>query len=60
MSPLEMRELKKDEIPFVVNIFGRTAVSGGHQTKISLLVPDFQVKETFEAAVINAFEEKYD
>lgn len=58
MSPLEMRELKKGEIPFVVNIFGRTAASGGHQTKISLLAPDYQVKEHFEAAVTKAFEEK--
>lgn len=53
MSPLELREFKKNEIEKVVNIFGR---GGGHkgQLKISLLVDDKSTKESLEAAVLNA------
>jgi len=60
LSPLEMRELKSVEVHLVVNIFGRGAISGGQQTKISLLAPDAIVKEAFEGAVLTATMDKKD
>jgi len=51
LSPLELRELKKEEILGVVNIFGR---GNKEQQKISLLLPDNDAKEKFENAVILA------
>lgn len=60
LSPLELRELKKTEVPLVTNIFGRGATSRGEQTKISLLSPDSGTKDGFEKAVLNATLEKHD
>jgi len=51
LSPLELRELRKKEIPKVVNIFGR---GSKEQLKISLLVSDEAMKESLENAVLNA------
>lgn len=53
LSPLEIREFKKNEIEKVVNIFGRGIGAKG-QFKISLLVEDNTMKEKLEAAVLNA------
>jgi hypothetical protein len=55
-----MRELKPVEVPLVVNIFGRGAIAGGEQTKLSLLTPDAIVKESFEGAVLAATMDKHD
>ena len=55
LSPLDLRELSKEEIPFVVSIFGRglqTEQRG--QQKIILLAPTSDVKETLENAVLGA------
>ncbi len=60
LSPLEMRELKKGEIPLVVNIFGRSASLGGQQTKISLLAPDNRAKGKLEDAIIETCLGKHD
>jgi hypothetical protein len=60
LSPLELRELKPDEVPLVVNIFGRGASRGGEQTKLSLLTQDLQTKQRFEASVLNAVLDKND
>lgn len=53
LSPLEMREFKRNEIEKVVNIFGRGSGTRG-QLKISLLPPDESSKESLETAVLNA------
>ena len=53
LSPLELREFKKNEIDMVVNIFGRGS-GGKGQLKISLLVEDKAKKESLETAVLNA------
>lgn len=53
MSPLELRELTKNEIQNVVNIFGR-GMEGKGQLKISLLVQDNTMREKLEEAVLNA------
>ena len=60
LSPLEMRELEKAEVPLVVNIFGRGATGNGQQTKISLLAPDLKSKEGLEQAVLSASMDKQD
>lgn len=51
LSPLDLRELTKEEIPFVVSIFGRGSQS---QQKITLLAPSAEVKDTLENAVLDA------
>ena len=52
LSPLDLKELKKNEIPLIVCIFGR----GEHgQQKITLLTPDKDTKETLEDSVFKAF-----
>ncbi|KAL7527369.1 hypothetical protein ACHAXR_006588 [Thalassiosira sp. AJA248-18] len=51
LSPLDLRELTKEEIPFVVSIFGRG--SNGQQ-KVTLLAPCSDVKDTLENAVLDA------
>jgi hypothetical protein len=56
-SPLEMRELKREEIPFVVNIFGR---GKGNQMKISLLAANETVRSGLEGAVLKASEDTKD
>ena len=53
LSPLELRELQKNEIKNVVNIFGRGS-GGKGQLKISLLVSDQAQKENLESAVLHA------
>ena len=53
LSPLELRELEKNEIKNVVNIFGRGSERKG-QLKISLLVSDDVEKEKLESAVLHA------
>lgn len=51
LSPLEMRELPRDELPRVVNVFGRGATG---QLKLMMLVPSLATKEALEEAVISA------
>lgn len=53
LSPLELRELQKNEIKNVVNIFGRGS-GGKGQLKISLLVSDQVQKDNLENAVLHA------
>ena len=60
LSPLELREFNTDDVPLVVNIFGRGASRGGELTKISLLTPDLQTKKSLEASVLNAVLDKND
>lgn len=56
LSPLELRELEKNEIPLVVTLFGRDAMKMGQhlQTKISILSPDVTIKDSLEKAVLTA------
>jgi len=51
LSPLDLRELKKHEIPMIVSIFGR---GSGEQQKLLLLTPDSTIKEKLENAVLGA------
>jgi hypothetical protein len=53
LSPLELRELKSNEIEKVVNIFGRGSGAKG-QLKISLLLLNKSMKDSLEGAVLNA------
>jgi len=55
LSPLDLRELSKEDIPFVVSIFGRSLQKEqGGQQKITLLAPSSDVKDTLENAVLGA------
>jgi hypothetical protein len=49
LSPLDLRELSKDEIPFIVSVFGRGSKT---QQKLTLLAPNQKVKDGLENAVI--------
>jgi hypothetical protein len=51
LSPLDLRELSKEEIPKVVTIFGRGTKD---QQKITFLAPSATVKHSLENAVIDA------
>jgi hypothetical protein len=51
LSPLDTRELSKDEIARVSNIFGRGT---DDQVKLMLLLPDEPTKESLEDAVVAA------
>ena len=51
LSPLDLRELSQEEIPFVVSVFGRGLKS---QQKITLLAPSPDVKDGLENAVLDA------
>mmetsp|Transcript_10228 Transcript_10228/g.18060 ORF Transcript_10228/g.18060 Transcript_10228/m.18060 type:complete len:519 (+) Transcript_10228:245-1801(+) len=51
LSPLELRELSMEEIPFVVSIFGRGSQM---QQKITLLAPSSDIKDSLENAVLAA------
>mmetsp|Transcript_21844 Transcript_21844/g.47472 ORF Transcript_21844/g.47472 Transcript_21844/m.47472 type:complete len:2018 (+) Transcript_21844:77-6130(+) len=51
LSPLDLRELSKEEIPFVVSIFGRGSKM---QQKITVLAPTSDAKDSLENAVIDA------
>ena len=51
LSPLDLKELSKEEIPFVVLIFGRGTQG---QQKISLLAPSSDAKDSLENAVLDA------
>lgn len=51
LSPLDLRELSKEEIPLVVSVFGRGAKA---QQKLTLLAPTQKVKDELENAVIAA------
>lgn len=51
LSPLDLRELSKEEIPFIVSVFGRGTNT---QQKLTLLAPTQKVKEGLENAVIAA------
>jgi hypothetical protein len=51
LSPLDTRELSKDEIARVSNIFGRGT---NDQVKLMLLLPDEPTKESLEDAVVAA------
>ena len=49
LSPLDLRELSNEEIPFVVSIFGR---SSHGQLKVTFLAPCLDVKNSLESTVI--------
>lgn len=51
LSPLDLRELSKEEIPFVVSIFGRGLQM---QQKVTLLAPSPEAKDSLENAVLDA------
>lgn len=51
LSPLDLRELTKEEIPFVVSIFGRGTTM---QQKITLMAPSPEAKDSLENAVLAA------
>ena len=51
LSPLDLRELSKEEIPSVVSIFGR---GDQGQMKVSLLAPSADIKDSLENAVLDA------
>lgn len=51
LSPLDLRELSKDEIPFIVSVFGRGTKS---QQKVTLLAPSQKMKDELENAVLTA------
>ena len=51
LSPLDLRELSKEEIPKVVSIFGRGSQG---QMKITFLAPSSHVKDSLENAVLDA------
>lgn len=55
LSPLDLKELSKEEIPFVVSIFGRGLQNElKEQQKITLLAPSSDAKQTLENAVLCA------
>lgn len=51
LSPLDLRELTKEEIPFVVSIFGRGTQG---QQKVTLLASSSSLKDSLENAVLGA------
>ncbi len=51
LSPLDLRELTKEEIPSVISIFGRGQQG---QQKITLLAPSLELKDSLENAVLFA------
>ncbi len=51
LSPLDLRELTKEEIPSVISIFGRGQQC---QQKITLLAPSLELKDSLENAVLFA------
>ena len=51
LSPLDLRELTKEEIPYVISIFGR---GQQQQQKITLLAPSLELKDSLENAVLFA------
>lgn len=51
LSPLDVRELSRDEVSRVANIFGR-GIHG--QVKLMLLLPDESAKDTLEETVLAA------
>mmetsp|Transcript_8300 Transcript_8300/g.12564 ORF Transcript_8300/g.12564 Transcript_8300/m.12564 type:complete len:174 (+) Transcript_8300:64-585(+) len=51
LSPLDLRELTKEEIPSVVSIFGRGQQG---QQKITMLAPSLELKDSLENAVLFA------
>jgi hypothetical protein len=51
LSPLEMRELDKNETPLVVSIFGRGLKE---QQRITILTESIASKEALEMAVLEA------
>ena len=51
LSPLDLRELSPEEVPFVVSIFGR-GING--QQKMTLLAPSSSAKHSLEIAVVGA------
>ena len=51
MSPIEMREINPKDVPLVVGIFGRGLQD---QQRITLLLPNKELKESLENAVIDA------
>lgn len=51
LSPLDLRELTKEEIPSVISIFGRGQQG---QQKITVLAPSIEVKDSLENAVLFA------
>jgi hypothetical protein len=51
LSPLETRDSTMDELPRVVNVFGRGATG---QLKLMMLVPSLETKEALEETVISA------
>ena len=51
LSPMEMRELSREEALLIVTMFGRGVEE---QQKISLLCPDAKAKEALEDAIIGA------
>ena len=51
LSPLDMRDLSKEELPLVVSIFGR-GMEG--QQKLTLLMPDAKTKDSLDDTVIAA------
>ena len=51
LSPLDLRELSKEEVPLVVSVFGR----GPHgQQKLTILTSDLDAKEWLENSVLDA------
>ncbi len=51
LSPLDLRELSKEEVPLVVSIFGRGPQG---QQKVTFLAPFSDVKDSLENAVLEA------
>ena len=51
LSPLDLRELSKEEIPFVVSVFGRGPKT---QQKLTLLASTQKIKDELENAVLSA------
>lgn len=51
LSPLDLRELTKEEIPSVISIFGRGQQG---QQKITMLAPSLELKDSLENAVLFA------
>jgi hypothetical protein len=47
-SPLEMRALSKDELPFCLSIFGRGSTG---QQRITMILPDEITKQRLEDAI---------
>lgn len=51
LSPLDLRELSNEEIPFVVSVFGR---SSHGQLKVTFLTPSSDAKDSLENNVLRA------